>query len=134
MPIPQLPIRLHVDPLSPCLDGNVILDREVLIQIEELIAQHVPGMPLSFSVASVVVVCGGYTNKYPPPSTHFPLHTNCAGSKTPCPVLALLQSSKFDHGCGRWLPALHSHSFHAQIKRLCPHIPQPIPFFAAFTS
>jgi hypothetical protein len=49
-------------PPSPS-DGKISVDRLVLQQIEALISQHVPGMSVSFSIASVDVVCGGYTNK-----------------------------------------------------------------------
>ena len=63
MPIPQLPLHLHVDPPPSPSDGKISLDRLVLQQIEALISQHVPGMSVSFSIASVDVVCGGYTNK-----------------------------------------------------------------------
>ncbi len=95
MPIPLLPLHLHVGVPPPSHDGAITLDRQVLLQIEELISRHVPGMSVAFSVASIVVVCGGYTNKCPPPST--PVFSFrpffCAGSKTPCPPFARLRCS-----------------------------------------
>ena len=63
MPIPHLPLHFHVDPPPSPSDGKISVDRLVLQQIEALISQHVPGMSVSFSSASVDVVCGGYTNK-----------------------------------------------------------------------
>ena len=63
MPIPQVPLLLHFAPPASSDDGTIRLDREVQLQIEALISQYVPGMSVSFSIASVVVICGGYTNK-----------------------------------------------------------------------
>jgi hypothetical protein len=64
MPIPQLPLHLHVPcPPPRSEDGNISLDLEVIQQIQSLISDHVPEMKIPFSIASVAVVCGGYTNK-----------------------------------------------------------------------
>lgn len=64
MPIPQLPLLLPALPYSPSEDGVISLDREILLQVEALVSQHVPGFAIPFSIASVVVVSGGYTNRY----------------------------------------------------------------------
>ena len=70
MPIPQLPLLLPEFTYSPSDDGVISLDREILLQTEALISKHVPGLAIPFSIASVVVVSGGYTNRY----SHFLLH------------------------------------------------------------
>jgi hypothetical protein len=63
MPIPQLSLCLHFVPSPPSADGTITLDRDVQLQIETLISQHVPAMSASFSIASVAVICGGFTNR-----------------------------------------------------------------------
>ena len=86
MPIPLLPLHLQVAPPSPSGDGTVSLDSEVLLQLHALIAQHVPGMSLPFSIASVVVVCGGYTNKCPSLPLRSLLQLAAPDRKRPAPL------------------------------------------------